>query len=207
MSKYSLPNEVIRLAETLSSLPGIGPKQASRLSIYLSLQGEETATSLEKQLSALAKQITACSICGNIAEGELCGICANPARRKDLLLIVESVTDLLAIENTNHYEGRYLVLNKLIAPASGISPQDTNIPLLISYTKEEPLVEVIMALPATVEGEATSAYLRNLLQEELGLGDSVRVTQLARGIGRGVSLEYTDYNTLMSALNSRTSVD
>jgi recombination protein RecR len=195
---YQLPPQVQKLADILASLPGIGPKQANKLALYLATYGKNTADNLQAALPKLHQEIAECSLCGNLTQTDICSICADTTRDQSVVMVVESVLDLIALENANYYQGVYCVLGKLISPIHGVMPDDTNLRLLF---KRPQIAEVIFALPATVEGEATTVYIQQQLQHKLLPVPAF--TQLARGIGRGVNVEYVDPETLKAALINR----
>lgn len=194
-----LPTPITKLADLLAALPGVGPKQANRLAIHLLGYSPLLAKNLSQQLQEGLDKIQLCTNCGNLAESELCGICANPERDPAVVMVVEGVTDLVALESTSQFSGHYCVLGKLISPLNGVMPDDTNLNLLLARNE---LQEVIFALPATVEGEATIAYISQALQNKTNSND-LKLTKLARGIAKGVNMEYLDPDTLRAALQNR----
>ena len=184
----------------LSRLPGIGRKTALRLALHLLRQAKSVGEALGESIVNLCDGIKYCSKCHNISEDELCPICANPLRDHHTVCVVESVKDVMAIENTRQYQGVYHVLGGLISPIDGVGPDQLQIDSLVERIKSGGEVEeVIMALSATMEGETTGFYIYRRL------GDTnVKVTQLARGLAVGNDLEYTDEITLGRSLAGRT---
>lgn len=183
----------------LSRLPGVGRKTALRLALHLLRQDESVGVALGESLINLCTGIKYCGTCHNISEDEECPICANPMRDHRTVCVVESVKDVMAMENTRQYQGVYHVLGGLISPIDGVGPDQLQIDSLVERVKGGEIDEVIMALSATMEGETTGFYIFR----RLGSTD-VKVTQLARGLAVGNDLEYTDEITLGRSLMGRT---
>jgi recombination protein RecR len=184
------------LINELGRLPGIGRKTASRLAFHILEADKEEALLLARTIVKLREKICFCTVCFNLAEGELCSICQDSSRNQKLICVVEDVAGLIMIERTNEFKGLYHVLGGVISPLDGISAKNLNIEELLPRAK---LVdEVILALNPSTEGEATSIYLSKLLKPM-----NVRVTRLARGIPLGGHLEFVDELTLSKALKSR----
>jgi recombination protein RecR len=196
MSAVLLPEVLEDLINELAKLPGIGRKTASRLAFYILETDKEEAISLAKTIINLREKIGFCSVCYNLSEEELCGICKDPSRNQKLLCVVEDVTSLMMIERTNEFNGLYHVLGGVISPLDGVSAKELNIDELHSRAKQAD--EVVLALNPSTEGEATSIYISRLLKPF-----DVRVTRLARGIPLGGHLEFVDELTLSKALKSR----
>lgn len=182
----------------LSRLPGVGRKTALRLALHLLRQDAGVGVALGESLINLCTGIKYCGTCHNISEDEECPICANPMRDHRTVCVVESVKDVMAIENTRQYQGVYHVLGGLISPIDGVGPDQLQIDSLVERVKDGEIEEVIMALSATMEGETTGFYIFR----RLGSTD-VKVTQLARGLAVGNDLEYTDEITLGRSLMGR----
>ena len=184
----------------LSRLPGIGPKTASRLAFYLLRAPGEVSQDLAEALFNLKSSITYCQTCFNITSAGRaeCEICASSARDPGLVCVVEEPLDVLALERTGGYEGRYHVLHGTLSPIEGIGPEDLRIRELVERVRAGGVQEIILATNPSMEGEYTAAYLR---QQILPLG--VRMTRLARGLPMGGDLEYADQNTLLRALSGR----
>jgi len=195
-----LPAPVQNLVNAFERLPGIGPKSASRLAFFLLRSDDSLARQLADALINLKSSISLCPMCFNImlAGGELCEICADERRDSSLLCVVEEPLDVLALERTGGFQGRYHVLQGVLSPIEGIGPDDLKIGPLLDRAKQGMVHEVIIATNPSMEGDATALYLRERLTQ---LG--VRVTRLARGLPVGGDLEYADQNTLLRALSGR----
>ena len=197
MNEYS--SKLLELAvNELSRLPGIGKKTALRLALYILKEEESFAENLGSAVIKMRKEIVFCKKCNNISDAEICEICANNKRDENTLCIVEDTRDVLAVENTAQFSGLYHVLGGVINPIEGIGPNDLNIRHLISRINTEDIHEVILALPATVEGDTTNFYIYKLLKEF-----DVSVTTIARGVAVGDELEYTDEITLGRSIINR----
>jgi len=195
-----LPESIQSLITSLERLPGIGPKSASRLAFYLLRAPEDVAQELATALSNLKANTALCPECFNIMEAgrERCEICESPNREGSLICVVEEALDVLALERTGGYQGKYHVLQGVLSPIDGIGPDDLKIKQLIERVRQGKTGEVILATNPSMEGDATALYLRQNL-EPLG----VKVTRLARGLPVGGDLEYADQNTLLRALSGR----
>jgi len=195
-----LPEPVQKLIDALSRLPGIGPKTASRLAFFLLRSPDDLSQELALSLQELKASIVYCQRCFNITTSgrSECEICASPERDSRLLCVVEEPLDVLALERTSGFRGRYHVLGGVLSPIQGIGPDDLKIRELVERARAEDIKEVILATNPSLEGDATAMYLH----QQLGpLG--VRVTRLARGLPVGGDLEYADPNTLLRALAGR----
>ncbi|MEK6665756.1 MAG: recombination mediator RecR [candidate division NC10 bacterium] len=192
------PEPVARLIEALQKLPGIGPKTAQRLTFFLLKRPPEEVTALSEALVRVKAQIVNCSGCFNVTEEDPCRICTDPARDPKSLCVVEEPNDLLAIERTGQYRGRYHVLLGALSPLDGIGPEDLRVRELLARLETQPVDEVILATNPNVEGEATAIYLAKLLKPLVG-----RVTRIARGLPVGGDIEYADEVTLGKALEGR----
>ena len=188
------PEPVARLIEALQKLPGIGPKTAQRLTFFLLKRPPEEVTALSEALVRVKAQIVNCSVCFNVTEEDPCRICTDPARDPKSLCVVEEPNDLLAIERTGQYRGRYHVLLGALSPLDGIGPEDLRVRELLARLETQPVDEVILATNPNVEGEATAIYLAKLLKPLVG-----RVTRIARGLPVGGDIEYADEVTLGKA--------
>jgi len=193
-----LPRPVERLINEFSRLPGIGPKTASRLTFYLLRSPDEQSEELASALAELKSSTQICSTCYNITEHDPCPICADPDRNRALLCVVEEPLDVLAIERSRSYSGRYHVLHGVLSPVEGVGPDDLRISELLKRLETEGIEEIIIATNATLEGDSTALYL----QRRLG-SFSLKLTRLARGLPVGGDLEYTDEITLSRALEGR----
>ena len=195
-----LPESIQSLINSLERLPGIGPKSASRLAFYLLRAPDEVSQDLSDSLANLKIKTAFCQECFNITEAgrERCEICDSLQRDSSLICVVEEALDVLALERTGGFQGKYHVLQGVLSPIEGIGPDDLKIKQLIARVRNGGVKEVILATNPSMEGDATALYLRQQL-EPLG----VRVTRLARGLPVGGDLEYADQNTLLRALSGR----
>ena len=192
------PEPFARLIEALQRLPGIGPKSAQRMTFFLLKRPLDEVRELSEAIIALKEKITYCSLCFNVTDEDPCRICADPARDDRVLCVVEEPNDLLAMERTGEFRGRYHVLLGALSPLDGIGPEDIKIRELLARLETGGTIEVILATNPNVEGEATAIFLAKLLRP---LG--VRVTRIARGLPVGGDLEYADQVTLSKALEGR----
>jgi recombination protein RecR len=193
-----LPRSVQRLIDEFARLPGIGPKSASRLTFYLLRSADEQSTDLATALQELKAQTQLCSTCINITEDDPCLICSDDGRNRDLLCVVEEPLDVVAIERSRAFNGRYHVLHGAISPVEGIGPDDLKITELVDTVEKGGLAEIIIATNATLEGDSTALYLQRRLASH-----GIRMTRLARGLSVGGDLEYTDEITLGRAMEGR----
>lgn len=194
----AIPEPVTKLVEAFSQLPGVGPKTASRLTYYLLRASDDVSLSLAAALTNLKAQTQFCSVCFNITVDDPCPICRSRQRETESIAVVEEPLDLMAIERTGIYKGRYHVLHGAISPVNGIGPDDLKIRELVKRVEDDKVLEVIVATNPGMEGDATAMYL----QRELA-GAGVKITRLARGLPTGGDLEYVDAVTLMRALEGR----
>ena len=195
------PEPVARLIEALQRLPGIGPKTAQRLTFFMLKRPIDEVRELADSLLAVKERIVSCSTCFNVTEQDPCRICSDPARDTGLLCVVEEPNDLLAMERTGEFKGRYHVLLGALSPLEGIGPDDLKVRELLARLDAGGASEVILATNPNVEGEATALYLAKLMRP---LG--VRITRIARGLPVGGDLEYADQVTLSKALEGRREV-
>jgi recombination protein RecR len=195
-----LPDAVQNLTLAFERLPGIGPKTASRLTFYLLRAPEEISRTLAEALLALKSDTGLCQVCFNITRAgqEICDICASPQRDEGVICVVEEPLDVLALERTAGYFGRYHVLHGVLSPIEGIGPDDLKIKPLLERVKGGKVKEVILATNPSMEGDATALYIQQQLAKS-----GVRITRLARGLPVGGDLEYADQNTLLRALAGR----
>lgn len=195
-----LPAPIQNLVEAFSRLPGIGPKTASRLTFFLLRAPENLSLDLAAALQALKTGTAYCATCFHItASGRVqCEICESAERDARLLCVVEDPLDVIALERTDGFNGRYHVLHGVLSPIEGVGPDDLRIKELMARLEHEPIEEVILATNPSLEGDATAMYLRQQI-----LPRGVRVTRLARGLPVGGDLEYADQNTLLRALSGR----
>lgn len=195
-----LPDAVQNLALAFERLPGIGPKTASRLTFYLLRAPEEISRTLAEALLALKSDTGLCQVCFNITRAgqEICDICASSQRDEGVICVVEEPLDVLALERTAGYFGRYHVLYGVLSPIEGIGPDDLKIKPLLERVRSGKVREVILATNPSMEGDATALYIQQQLANS-----GVRITRLARGLPVGGDLEYADQNTLLRALAGR----
>jgi recombination protein RecR len=193
MLYYARP--LAQLLEQLEKLPGIGPKSAQRLAFHILRAPREESEMLAQAVRDVRDKIKPCTRCGNFTDEEICNICTD--HRRDSSLVAEP-RDLMAVENSGEFRGRYHVLGGVINPIEGIGPEQLSINMLMKRIAEENVVEAILAVPPTVEGETTANYLANLLKPR-----GVRATQLARGLPFGGDLDYADQMTIAGAMRGR----
>ncbi|MEP0764867.1 MAG: recombination protein RecR [Chloroflexota bacterium] len=194
----AVPKPVTQLVEAFSRLPGIGPKTASRLTYYLLRAPDELSQTLAAAIGDLKAKTRTCSICYNITEEDPCPICRDETREQTTLVVVEEPLDVLAVERTGAYQGRYHVLHGAISPVEGVGPEDLKIRELVARVRAGGVLEVIIATNPGMEGDATAMYLQRQLAPT-----GVKVTRLARGLPTGGDLEYVDSVTLLRALQGR----
>jgi recombination protein RecR len=190
------------LIDELGHLPGVGPKSAQRIAFHLLAADPVDVRRLAQVLVEVKERVRFCSVCGNVAEEEVCRICRDPRRDPAVLCVVEESKDVVAIERTREFRGRYHVLGGAISPIDGIGPDELRIRELMPRLSDGTVTEVILATDPNLEGEATATYLTRLLKP-MGL----RVTRLASGLPVGGDLEYADEVTLGRAFEGRRSVE
>jgi recombination protein RecR len=195
-----LPQPIVDLIESFARLPGIGPKTASRLAFHL-LRSEQTdLDAFAERLTSLKKKTVRCGTCHAIATESPCVTCRDTARDQGLLCVVEDTLDMVALERSGRFNGRYHILGGVLSPLDGIGPEQLSINALVGRLVHEPVKEIIIATNPTVEGEATALYLTKAIQKK----SAVSVTRLAHGLPVGADLEYADEVTLGRALDGRT---
>lgn len=198
MLKY--PQSILNLINSFSMLPGVGQKTAERYAFYvLDNMRQEDVEEFMHNLKEVKEKIRHCKICGNISEDELCPICQDETRDKTLVLVVENVRDVLSIEKLNEYNGVYHVLGGAISFSKGVNASDLNINPLLDKAKNNEIKEVILATNATLEGETTARYIKELLSNY----ENVKVSRIAYGLPVGGDLLYADQMTLLKALEGR----
>jgi len=187
----------------ISKLPGIGKKSALRLVLHLLKEEPESTQNLSSSLLKLRANIKYCINCHNVSDSDLCSICTNPNRDNSVICIVEEIPDVMAIENTNHYQGLYHVLGGVISPIDGIGPSELNIESLLERIEKNDLTkEIILALSATMQGDTTAFYLSKKIKDR-----EIKISTIARGIAIGGELEYTDEVTLGRSIATRIRYD
>jgi recombination protein RecR len=199
LNKQVFSSELLETAVSeLSKMPSIGRKTALRLVLHLLRQSENDVEILGNALIDLRKNITYCHICHNISDVEVCEICSNKQRDSQTLCVVESIKDVISIENTQQYRGLYHVLGGVISPIEGIGPSDLEIESLIQRLKSGQITEIILAFSATMEGDTTAFYIYRKISEY-----GIAVTTIARGVAVGDALEYADEITLGQSIINR----
>ncbi|MFS1663546.1 recombination mediator RecR [Streptococcus sp. zg-JUN1979] len=193
------PTPISQLIDSFSKLPGIGIKTATRLAFYTIGMSDEDVNDFAKHLLAAKRELTYCSVCGNLTDDDPCAICTDDTRDKSTILVVEDSKDVSAMEKIQEYHGLYHVLHGLISPMNGVSPDDINLKTLITRLMDSEVSEVIVATNATADGEATSMYISRVLKPA-----GIKVTRLARGLAVGSDIEYADEVTLLRAIENRT---
>lgn len=197
IDKY--PSKLLETAvNEFTKLPGIGRKSALRLVLHLLRQDAETVNFFGNSIIQLRNEIKHCKVCHNISDTEICNICGNHARNQSVVCVVENIRDVMSVENTQQYNGLYHVLGGIISPMDGIGPAELEIESLIKRVEEGTIVEIILALSTTMEGDTTNFYIFRKLKDV-----PVKITTLARGVSVGDELEYTDEITLGRSLTNR----
>ena len=194
----ALARPLARLIDELSKLPGVGPKTAQRLAYFILRTNAADAEALAAAIRSVKTDLRYCGVCFNIAEADPCAICSSDERDAKVVCVVEEPLDVLAIERTGQFKGRYHVLHGAISPMNGVRPDDLKIPQLVERVKKGGIEELILATNPNLEGEATSMYVAQLLA-----GSGARLTRLARGLPMGGDLEYADEVTVSRALEGR----
>jgi recombination protein RecR len=189
---------VVRLIDELASLPGIGPKSAQRLAFYLLTAPVQVAQKLTTAIIEARKSIRYCSVCANLTDTQVCQLCSDQRRNRELLCVVEEPKDVVAMEKVRNFKGLYHVLHGTLSPRDNIGPDDLTVKQLLSRLQDGQVKEVILATNPNIEGDATALYLAQLIKS---LG--VKVTRLAHGLPAGASVEYADEVTLTRALEGR----
>lgn len=197
MDKY--PSKLLENAvNEFSKLPGIGQKSALRLVLHLLRRDISEVNSFGNSIIQLRNEIKHCCVCHNISDSEICSICSNTARNPSVICVVENIRDVMSIENTHQFNGLYHVLGGIISPMDGIGPSNLEIESLVKRVENGDVVEIILALSTTMEGDTTNFYIYRKLKDK-----SVKITTLARGVSVGDDLEYTDEITLGRSLINR----
>jgi recombination protein RecR len=190
------------LIDELGRLPGVGPKGAQRIAFHLLATEPADVERLAQTLLRVKNEVKFCSICGNVAEAEICRICSDPRRDQSIICVVEEPKDVVAIERTREFRGRYHILGGAISPIDGIGPDDLRIRELMVRLRDNQITELILATDPNLEGEATATYLARLMKDM-----DITVTRLASGLPVGGDLEYADEVTLGRAFSGRRRMD
>ena len=198
-NENSLLNQLI---QAFKILPGIGEKSAQRMAFHLLEKNREGGRNLAKLINESVENIRNCSECRNLTEDVICHICLDEKRNKKLICVVESPTDVLAIENSGSFNGKYFVLMGRLSPIDGVTPQDLGIPKLIERIKSSDIDEIIIATSPTIEGDATSFYIKDQLND-----NNILISRIAYGVPMGGELEYVDNTTLGRAIQGRREIN
>ena len=199
MSKFAEP--MVRLIDELKKLPGIGSKSAQRLAFHILRASPEDAEALAEAVRDVKAKLRLCSICNNITDVDPCVYCSNPVRSQRVVCVVEEPTNIAAIEKTRHYNGAYHVLHGSLSPLHGVGPEQLRTANLVRRIQAGEVDEIILATNPTVEGEATAAYLADLVRRP-----GLKITRIATGIPAGSDIEYADEVTMMKAMEGRREV-
>jgi recombination protein RecR len=193
--------EIERLIQLLARMPGLGPRSARRAALHLIKKREQLLAPLAEAMRVAAERIVVCSTCGNVDTSDPCTLCADPRRDGSILVVVEDVSDLWALERAQAIKARYHVLGGTLSALDGVGPKDLSLDRLVARVAEGEVREVILALNATVDGQTTAHYVTDLLSPY-----GVAVTRLAHGVPVGGELDYLDEGTLVAALRQRTAI-
>lgn len=196
------PRPISRLIEAFRKLPGVGPKSAQRCAFHVLRLSETEVEAFAQAILEAKRSVRACALCGNYTERELCSICEDPRRAAGALCVVSWVRDLMAIERSGEFAGRYHILGGVLSPADGVGPEELGIGRLLRRLEDESITELILATSPSVEGDATALFLARLCEAVPGLS----VTRLASGLPAGADLDYADQVTIAAALSGRRSV-
>ncbi|HHX78473.1 MAG TPA: recombination protein RecR [Acholeplasmataceae bacterium] len=192
------PNSLQALIDSFQRYPGIGPKTAERLAFFTVMKmSKEEVKKLALNLNDVIEKIAPCKRCGNLTDTDICHICADDSR-DNTILIVEGTKDLMVFEKTNQYNGKYFVLNGVISPLNGISPDELDFDKLLKRIENEKIVEIIVATSATIEGEMTALYIKNIIKDI-----NVNIYRIGYGLPAGADIEYADEITLIKALEGK----
>ena len=192
------PRQLEILINELSKLPGVGEKSAQRLAFHILDKDEKQVEALADSMLNAKRQLRHCSVCGNLTDSDPCKICSDPGRRKDLICVVETPRDVMAMERIRDYNGTYHVLHGVISPMEGIGPEDINLKSLIKRLQANDCEEVIIATNPTIQGEATAMYISKLLKPA-----GIKVSRIAHGVPVGSDLEFADEVTLLKSFEGR----
>ncbi|QGG49478.1 recombination mediator RecR [Lysinibacillus pakistanensis] len=192
------PEPISKLIDSFMKLPGIGPKTAARLAFFVLTMKEDDVLSFSKALIDAKRNLSYCSVCGNITDVDPCHICTDKQRNHSIICVVQDTKDVIAMEKMRDYNGMYHVLQGAISPMDGIGPEDINVASLLVRLQDETVQELILATNSTIEGEATAMYISRLVKPS-----GIRTTRIAHGLPVGGDLEYADEVTLSKAMEGR----
>ncbi|AHN20080.1 recombination protein RecR [Lysinibacillus sphaericus] len=192
------PEPISKLIDSFMKLPGIGPKTAARLAFFVLTMKEDDVLSFSKALIDAKRNLSYCSVCGNITDVDPCHICTDKQRDASVICVVQDTKDVIAMEKMRDYHGKYHVLQGAISPMDGIGPEDINVASLLVRLQDETVQELILATNSTIEGEATAMYISRLVKPS-----GIRTTRIAHGLPVGGDLEYADEVTLSKAMEGR----
>ncbi|MDM5231156.1 recombination mediator RecR [Lysinibacillus pakistanensis] len=192
------PEPISKLIDSFMKLPGIGPKTAARLAFFVLTMKEDDVLSFSKALIDAKRNLSYCSVCGNITDIDPCHICTDKQRNHSIICVVQDTKDVIAMEKMRDYNGMYHVLQGAISPMDGIGPEDINVASLLVRLQDETVQELILATNSTIEGEATAMYISRLVKPS-----GIRTTRIAHGLPVGGDLEYADEVTLSKAMEGR----
>ncbi|MCT6903913.1 recombination mediator RecR [Lysinibacillus sp. FSL K6-0057] len=192
------PEPISKLIDSFMKLPGIGPKTAARLAFFVLSMKEDDVLSFSKALIDAKRNLSYCSVCGNITDVDPCHICTDKQRDHSVICVVQDTKDVIAMEKMRDYNGMYHVLQGAISPMDGIGPEDINVASLLVRLQDESVQELILATNSTIEGEATAMYISRLVKPS-----GIRTTRIAHGLPVGGDLEYADEVTLSKAMEGR----
>ncbi|KMY34485.1 MULTISPECIES: recombination mediator RecR [Lysinibacillus] len=192
------PEPISKLIDSFMKLPGIGPKTAARLAFFVLTMKEDDVLSFSKALIDAKRNLSYCSVCGNITDVDPCHICTDKQRNHSIICVVQDTKDVIAMEKMRDFNGMYHVLQGAISPMDGIGPEDINVASLLVRLQDETVQELILATNSTIEGEATAMYISRLVKPS-----GIRTTRIAHGLPVGGDLEYADEVTLSKAMEGR----
>ncbi|MGE7696732.1 recombination mediator RecR [Lysinibacillus sp. NPDC094177] len=192
------PEPISKLIDSFMKLPGIGPKTAARLAFFVLTMKEDDVLSFSKSLIDAKRNLSYCSVCGNITDVDPCHICTDKQRNHSIICVVQDTKDVIAMEKMRDFNGMYHVLQGAISPMDGIGPEDINVASLLVRLQDEAVQELILATNSTIEGEATAMYISRLVKPS-----GIRTTRIAHGLPVGGDLEYADEVTLSKAMEGR----
>ena len=197
-----LPNSINDLIESFKLLPGVGAKTAERLAFAVIDMEKENVDFFSKSLTQVKQKIKHCKICNSLTDDDICSICNDDTRKKDILCVLDDSKNVFLFEKLNIFRGKYHVLDGLISPLDGINPEDIGIDKLLDRIKKEDYKEILFAFKPSIEGETTSLYIKKILD-----GNDIKITRLASGVPMGADMEYIDELTLERALADRKEIE